>query len=728
MVEQFFNNIIPTLEQFQTLAYWIAFFAAFLETALLVGLFIPGSTVLLLLGVYAAGGHLDFGALLFFAIIGAVLGDNLNYWLGRRYGHKWVGNGIGFLTPEHFKKPQQFFLAHGGKSVFLGRFIPSVKELVPFIAGTMEMPQRKFMFWNILGAIGWGIQWLGAGFLFAHSLKLAHIWISRVGVALLLVLLISILFWFLKRWLIRYGHPVIALILSLARSIKTAIVNNPDVIKLLSKHPRFFAFIGKRLDRSHFFGLPASLLGFAFFYVLMLFAGIVEDLLTTDPVVAVDHHVSQLLNVLRTPDVNQFFYWVTELGTLEIILPLLGVATIIFWLLRKALLSLPLLVSSLGAFSFTQLGKLAFQRARPDEALLLEQTYSFPSGHATIAVALYGYITYLLIRHSSEWKRQVNLFFLGGLVILLIGLSRIMLGVHYLSDVWAGYLVGSLWLIIGISITEWLVANGKVSFENTSPKRSRKLAWILASSFLLYCASASVIFPANWLLQRKTITVQLQGDIAQQLIAQKAQYTQTFLGEPMQPLSVAIVGDNENDLLARLQRAGWQNSDKPRFGSLKRLALEGMAYTTAPVAPGFWSNKVNDYALAKSWQLQGKPAIVSLRLWETPYRLGDKTITVGTVRAFDRIEWRLLRHVYPDIDSSREVLLESLQQSKELAASCKLSLTPAETNSYLLGNRLFTQGELLLLDLGSAYQAKDARICSGRLSEDSKRNIQYSIK
>jgi undecaprenyl-diphosphatase len=304
-----------------------------------------------------------------------------------------------------------------------------------------------------------------------------------------------------------------------------------------------------------------------------------------------------------------------------------------------------------------------------------------------------------------------------------------MLGVHYLSDVWAGYLVGSLWLIIGISITEWLVATDKLTLQYTIPKHSRKLAWSLTSLFLLYYASASVIFPANWLVPQKIITVQLQGNIAQQLTEQKAQYTQTFLGEAQQPLSVAIASDNEDDLLAKLHRAGWQDSDKPGFESLKRLALEGMVYTTAPVAPGFWYNKVNDYALAKSWQLQGKPSVVSLRLWKTPYRLGEKTIVVGTVRAFDRIEWRSLRHVYPDIDSSREVLLESLQQGKELVASCKLPLTPAETNSYLLGNRFFTRGELLLLDLGTAYQAKDSRICPilGQPPTNTQ-NIQDSVK
>ncbi|MDA0653547.1 MAG: hypothetical protein O3C49_09765 [Proteobacteria bacterium] len=93
MIEGLFPSILPSIEHFHLLGYWVAFFAALLETALVVGLLLPGSTLLLLLGALSASGHLDFGDLLWFAVAGAVLGDNFNYWLGRRYGNGWVRDG-----------------------------------------------------------------------------------------------------------------------------------------------------------------------------------------------------------------------------------------------------------------------------------------------------------------------------------------------------------------------------------------------------------------------------------------------------------------------------------------------------------------------------------------------------------------------------------------------------------------------------------------------------------
>ena len=109
MLDQFFNFILPPIEHFRLIGYWMAFFAAFLETALVVGFLLPGSVLLLLLGALSAGGHLDFGDLLWFAIAGAILGDNLNYWLGLRYGNQWIHEDVWFLKPKHFDKTRQFF-------------------------------------------------------------------------------------------------------------------------------------------------------------------------------------------------------------------------------------------------------------------------------------------------------------------------------------------------------------------------------------------------------------------------------------------------------------------------------------------------------------------------------------------------------------------------------------------------------------------------------------------
>ncbi len=398
MIERLFSTILPSIEHLHLLGYWLAFFSALFETALLAGLLLPGSTFLLLLGALSSSGHLDFGDLLWFAVAGAVLGDNFNYWLGRRYGNKWAQDGVLFLKPDHFEQVRRFFDRHGARSVFLGRFIPSVKEVAPFVAGTVGMQYRTFMLWNVLGAIGWGLQWIGGGYLFGQSLKLAEAWMSRAGMALIVMLLVWVLLWLLQRFVVRQGRELMRLVVSLARSIMAALGGNPYVRRLVRRHPGSVRFFADRVDRTHFHGLPLTVLVLAFIYVLALFAGTVEDVVTSAPIVSLDHATAQLVAAFRDPAVISPFVWITSLGEPRVVAALLSVACLLIWLTNRKYAVAGLLASSIGAAVFNTLGKLAFQRPRPTEAVLLESSYSFPSGHATIAVAFYGFLGYLLIR------------------------------------------------------------------------------------------------------------------------------------------------------------------------------------------------------------------------------------------------------------------------------------------------------------------------------------------
>ena len=119
-----------------------------------IGLILPGSTIILFLGALSSRGYFDTGDLIWFAVFGAVLGDNINYHLRNRYGAQWIEKGFWFLKSNHIKKTRNFMDAHGAKSVFIGRFVPSAKEIIPFIAGSVKMNKKTFMFWNILGGIG----------------------------------------------------------------------------------------------------------------------------------------------------------------------------------------------------------------------------------------------------------------------------------------------------------------------------------------------------------------------------------------------------------------------------------------------------------------------------------------------------------------------------------------------------------------------------------------------
>ncbi|MFZ0470068.1 MAG: phosphatase PAP2 family protein, partial [Thiogranum sp.] len=130
---------------------------------------------------------------------------------------------------------------------------------------------------------------------------------------------------------------------------------------------------------------------------------------------------------------------------------------------------------------------LAFQRPRPVDAVIVEPSYAFPSAHATLALSFYGYLGYLLVRHASCYRHAVNRLFATLTLVFLLGASRVALGVHYLSDVWSGYLVGVLWLIIGVSLNEWMVSSGRYVTCGQRPRTHRgTLAALVIAALLWY--------------------------------------------------------------------------------------------------------------------------------------------------------------------------------------------------------------------------------------------------
>jgi len=332
MTFQNINNLLPSIEQLGSGGYWIAFFAALVETTIGLGLIFPGSTIILFLGALSARGYLDAGDLICVAVLGAIVGDNINFYLGRRYGAKWLKGGFWLLKPDHIEKARHFMDAHGAKSIFLGRFIPSVKEIVPFIAGSVKMKPRTFMFWNVLGAVGWGFEWVLAGYIFAKSLNLAALWLSRAGLFFAALFISGSILYIFKWLIVRKGKQFLIISASLCRSIKEAVIKNEHVALWMQKHPRSISFLKARFDTSVFYGLPLSILTLSFLYVLALFAGIVEDLITSDAIIAADIRIANLLAALRTDALTNIFNWITVLGKSRVILGFIAISVELLWI------------------------------------------------------------------------------------------------------------------------------------------------------------------------------------------------------------------------------------------------------------------------------------------------------------------------------------------------------------------------------------------------------------
>lgn len=298
-----------------------------------------------------------------------------------------------------------------------------------------------------------------------------------ISLGMVLILMIALL-WLIQRLMICYGKRILGLVSRVDFWLREYIARLPLMVRLQQRYPAMFGFITKRFARGHFSGLILTVLTLLNVYILALFAGLVEDVVNADSIVTTDLFVSQHMSVLQDSSIVPAFVFITSLGSTPITCLIILLTAILCAVVRQPYILVGLLISTIGSTAFTFLSKMAFQRSRPIDILLMEHTYSFPSGHATISIALYGFLAYMAIRFSQSFIHQVRILSLALLLCLLIGLSRIVLNEHYLSDVLGGFLVGSLWLIIAISVTEWLTARGKIDWRIVWSKGQISLVWL----------------------------------------------------------------------------------------------------------------------------------------------------------------------------------------------------------------------------------------------------------
>ena len=169
-----------------SIGYVGLFAILFAETGLLVGFFLPGDTLLISAGLLAARGEMHLGIVLVVLILGAVLGDATGYWLGREAGERLFQRDDSFwFRREHLEKAQRFYERHGGKTIFLARFLTGVRTFAPLVAGAARMPYRRFAVFNIAGAVSWIVVVTLVGYSFSN---LAQKWDHYIFVGALILL------------------------------------------------------------------------------------------------------------------------------------------------------------------------------------------------------------------------------------------------------------------------------------------------------------------------------------------------------------------------------------------------------------------------------------------------------------------------------------------------------------------------------------------------------------
>ncbi|NLF49619.1 MAG: DedA family protein [Leptolinea sp.] len=156
------------IQDFGVWSYLILFIVIFIETGLVVTPFLPGDSLLFAAGAFAAAGAFNPVLLFVLLAVAAVLGDTANYWIGHSIGPKVFTGNVRFLKKEYLEKTQAFYEKHGGKTIFLARFIPIIRTFAPFVAGVGKMRYGYFISYNVIGGIVWTSLFIFAGYFFGN--------------------------------------------------------------------------------------------------------------------------------------------------------------------------------------------------------------------------------------------------------------------------------------------------------------------------------------------------------------------------------------------------------------------------------------------------------------------------------------------------------------------------------------------------------------------------------
>jgi len=198
LIQEFFRRIynVPELIRMGGLIGLVV--VVFAETGLMVGFFLPGDSLLVTAGLFAAKGDLNIVWLNLALMAAAIAGDATGYWIGRRAGQALYSRPNSFFfRKQHLVKTHEFYEKHGGKTIVIARFVPIIRTFAPVVAGAAEMTYREFALYNIAGGIGWVASMTLIGYFLGRAIpdidKHIHIVVAVVIFLSLLPGIISIL-------------------------------------------------------------------------------------------------------------------------------------------------------------------------------------------------------------------------------------------------------------------------------------------------------------------------------------------------------------------------------------------------------------------------------------------------------------------------------------------------------------------------------------------------------
>ena len=540
-----FQGLLAWVSQHSPWAAPLVFFIAFSESLVVLGLVMPGAMLLFGAGALVGAGAIPLWPVMIAAALGAMAGDGLSYWLGRHYKAELRTVWPFRAYPTLVTRGVEFFHRHGGKSVAMARFVGPLRAIVPAVAGMLEMPVRRYVAINVLASVAWSPAYLLPGVAFGTSLQLASEVAGRLVIFLLLMLAVL---WF-TAWLLSRTWRLLA----------------PHTYRFIQRvllwargHPFLGALPTTLLDPEHPEARGLSLLALFLLLSALLFLFVTQAVLGEPLPTNLDLLIFHGLQQLRTPWTDGVMVFAAGLGDSLV----LGIVTATMggWLTWKRdwRTLAHWLAAVLVALLMVTLLQLAAHTMRPPVSTALAHADAFPSSHATVSMAVYGFLAVML---AAEWPYRLHLvaYIAAGLAVTAIGLGHLYLGSAWLSELLGGLSLGLAWTaLLGIAY--------RTHVTHATKNRLQFSAAALLALVLGLAGNASLLYPANRLAHAPQETARLlaAGDWWREGWMQLPAYRSDLWGQQVHRLTLQWAGSESRiaDSLLEMgwRRPGWQGT------------------------------------------------------------------------------------------------------------------------------------------------------------------------
>lgn len=613
----FVSPLLQWLNANPEFAGLVTFLISAAESVAIIGTIVPGSITMTALGALAGAGVIPLWGTIFWAILGAIIGDGISYWLGHYFKDRLKTLWPFRKHPGLLESGEVFVHKYGVMSVFIGRFVGPVRALVPLVAGMLGMKPLQFTIANIASAVGWAPAYMLPGILLgAASLELPpDIAIHVILVLLLITLFIILCLWLAYKLLRLYHTQTDQMQNWIWQKLKASRTLRPITLLLAHHDP----------NKTHgqlnlaFYFLVTSFLFFFLALIVKIYGA--EHLIVNDTL----YH---LFRGIRTPTLDTLAINITLLGQKQVILP--AVLIVFAWLIiwkrwRAAFHALALGILTAGGVFVL---KKIIQSPRPWGVFLNPETYSMPSGHAALTMTVFMGIAFLFAS-SVRPKHRWPIYTTGIILSLLVGVSRLYLGAHWFTDVLAAWLLSASVLSLVI-----------ISYERKDEPRINSISIIFVTiatmivTFGMYHHQHFAQLKIAYTKIDRPITAIAANEWWDKNEALPAYHVSLF-GFPSQSINIVWAGELK-DIKEILLKQGWMNPPaRDWISTLHRLADIKSTQYLSMVSPQYL-DKQPELILVR--RVNGVKGLFVLRLWNSNRILKETnaTLWVGTVGAIPR--------------------------------------------------------------------------------------------